>query len=191
MQEEMKRSAIHDFWVRLRQLTIPDAEDRGALADLRHGFSPGTEYRAWPYIVSVCNLQNDTQRRIWLTVSAGFATHKATDPRAGNMGATLRTLAKEPGESRNEPLKSFDARFRRFLTCDNVIELCERLRGIILAAHRKNIGIDYEGLLRDLQGWREPEKRSRVKLRWAQSYWREDESKGGETVDASDTDPNP
>jgi hypothetical protein len=49
--------------------------------------------------------------------------------------------------------------------------------------------MDYERLFWDLQTWHKPEKK--VKLRWAQSYWREDESKGGETVDASDTDPNP
>jgi len=190
MAEQTKQSTIQQFLAKLQQFVIPDQEDRGALADLRHGFSPGTEYRAWPYIASVCNLQDDKQRHIWLTISAGFATHKATDRRAGNMGATLRALAlQQLDESKGTPLKSFDARFRRLLTCDNAIELCDRLRGIILAAQRKGIAIDLERLFRDLQTWHKPEKK--VKLRWAQSYWGQEESKGGETTNASDTNPNP
>ena len=177
-------SNIQQFLRRLKQYVAQ--EDRGALADLRHGFSPGTEYRAWPYVALVCRqLDNDIQRKIWITIGAGFATHKATDPRAGNMGATLCALS-QPGESKDKPLKSFDARFRRLLTCDNAMELCDHLRSIIVAAERKNVHIDFEQLFWDLQTWHKPEKK--VKLHWAQSYWGQSESKGGEASNGSDSD---
>jgi len=167
-QTTKQASIIQQFLARLQQFV--ERDDRGALADLRHGFSPGTEHRAWPYIATLCDLTNDKQRHIWLTIAAGFATHKGTDPQAGNMGTTLYKLAQGlPGESKEDALKSFDARFRRLLTCDNAIELCERLRSIIRAAERKGITIDYEQLFWDLQNWSKPEKK--VKIRWAQSYW--------------------
>jgi CRISPR type I-E-associated protein CasB/Cse2 len=176
-EQKAEQAPIQRFLDRL--LGFVRQEDRGALADLRHGFSPGTEYRAWPYLASVCNLTNDAQRHIWLTIAAGFATHRGSDARAGNMGNTLRKLATgQPGESKEKALKSFDARFRRLLTCDTPEELCERLRSVIRAAERKGIGIDYERLFWDLQTWHKPE--SKVKLRWAQSYWEQDESKGGD-----------
>jgi CRISPR type I-E-associated protein CasB/Cse2 len=185
-EQTTEQSTIQQFLAKLQRLVVQ--EDRGALADLRHGFSPGTEYRAWPYIANVCNLQNDTQRHIWLTIGAGFATHRATDSRTGNIGSTLRSLALgQPGESKEKALKSFDARFRRLLTCEDAVELCDRLRSIIQAADHKGIGVDYERLFWDLQTWHKPEKK--VKLRWAESYWGQEHSKGGETVDVFDTNP--
>jgi len=178
-------STIQQFLGRLRQYVAQ--EDRGALADLRHGFSPGTEYRAWPYVAQMCRLDNDAQRKIWITIGAGFATHKATHSHAGNMGTTLRAIAlNQPSESKDKALKSFDARFRRLLTCDNAMELCDHLRGIIVAAERKSVPIDFERLFWDLQTWHKPE--SKVKLHWAQSYWGQSESKGGETTHDSDSD---
>lgn len=191
-KQTKEQSDIQRFLARLQQFV--DRKDRGALADLRHGFSPGTEYRAWPYIASVCDLQNDAQRHIWLTVAAGFATHGGTDPSAGNVGATMRSLAlgreqAERKQPKEEALKSFDARFRRLLTCKDAIELCDRLRGVIRAAECHGVGMDYERLFWDLQTWHKPERQ--VKLHWAQYYWGEDESKGGENVNASDTDHNP
>lgn len=188
MAEHCKeQSGIQRFLARLQQFV--DREDRGALADLRHGFSPGTEYRAWPYIAGMCDLKNDIQRHIWLTVAAGFATHRGTDRNAGNTGATARSLAFGRGQSEKDALKSFDSRFRRLLTCGDAVELCDRLRSVICAAERNGVGMDYERLFWDLQTWHKPE--NKVKLRWAQSYWGEGQSKGGETVDASDTDPTP
>jgi len=167
-EQEVKQKDIKQFLAGLQQFVQRD--DRAALADLRRGFSPGTEYRAWPYIVDVCDLRDDRQRQIWLTIAAGFATHKGTDPEAGNIGSTLRKLAKgQPGKSEEEALKSFDARFRRLLTCDDTIELCERLRGVIRAAERKGITINYERLFWDLQKWHKPD--AKVKICWAQSYW--------------------
>jgi CRISPR type I-E-associated protein CasB/Cse2 len=93
----------------------------------------------------------------------------------------------QPGESKEKALKSFDARFRRLLTCEDAVELCDRLRSIIQAADHKGIGVDYERLFWDLQTWHKPEKK--VKLRWAESYWGQEHSKGGETVDVFDTNP--
>lgn len=166
---EKKTSDIQIFLKRLQNLAARD--DRGALADLRRGFSEASEYRAWPYIAGWCRRMDvDRDRRIWLTVAAGFATHLRTVPDCGNMGDVLRKLAVGKDPKRHmEALKSFEGRFRRLLTCTDAEELCHHLPGIIRAAERKGIPIDFERLFWDLFTWHKPD--SKVKIRWASSYW--------------------
>lgn len=158
------------------------AKDRGTLADLRRGFSPGTEHRSWPHIAVYCDLTKDRERMIWQTVAAGFAVHEETH-NSGNLGLTMRRLALDGSAgSPEEALKSFDARFRRLLTCDSVDEICERLPGIIHAAKSKNgIPIDFERLYTDLFYWGE-----RVKLRWAAAYWGSKQKENEETDGGDD-----
>jgi CRISPR type I-E-associated protein CasB/Cse2 len=173
--EQQKTHPVQRFlsWAQSRV----KAKDRGALANLRRGFSSGTEDRCWSYIAEYCDLTNDRQRIIWQTIAAGFATHEAT-ANCGNLGSTLRGLALEGSTGKPEDaLKSFDTRFRRLLTCSNATEVCMRLPGLIKAAQRKGFAIDYEMLYADLWYFGE-----RVKLRWAASYWGAEEvqSEGGE-----------
>ena len=171
----MSQRPIQGFlkWAKVRI----EAKDRGCLADLRRGFSPGTEHRCWPHIAIYCDLSKKRERIIWQTIAAGFATIEQT-ANSGNLGATMRRLAIDGASgSPEDALKSFDARFRRLLTCDSAVEVCERLAGIIKAAKSKNIiPIDFEVLYEDLFYWGE-----RVKLSWAASYW------GGQKDEADET----
>lgn len=146
------------------------AKDRGALADLRRGFSEATENRAWPYLAEWCDLRKERDRRIWQTVAAGFATLEKTVT-AGNMGATLRAIAIGNRKDRKEALKSFDGRFRRLLTCHTAEDVCERLPGILRAAKQKekDVDVDFRQLFWDLVCW-SGDKRD-VKVEWAAAYW--------------------
>jgi len=157
--------------------------DRGALAHIRHGFSEATAYRAWPYIAGWCrNLADDRERSIWLVVSAGFATHQRTVRGSGNLGAVIRQLA--TGQDARKPveaLKSFDGRFRRLLTCASAEELSLHLPGIIRAAERNGIPVDFEQLFWDLIRWENPE--GKVRIKWATSYWAAKiQTEGGENA---------
>jgi CRISPR system Cascade subunit CasB len=134
------------------------SQERGMMADLRHGFSPTTEYRAWPHIARWChNFQSDKERTILLTIGAGFALHGKTAAN-GNMGATLKKLA--------GGLPTFDARFRRLLTCTSAVELCEHLVGVLRTAKSKGITVDFAQLYEDLVFWGEHKK-----VAWASTYW--------------------
>ncbi len=153
--------------------------DRGTLADLRHGFSPATEYRAWPHLARWCDLADDRQRRIWTTVGAGYATLEKTAS-VGNFGVTLRKLALHGASGTpDDALTSFDARFRRLLTCTSAEEVCEHLPGIIRAAKSKDVPIDFEQLFWDLVRWG-PE----IKVRWAACYWEAPETASHEGENA-------
>lgn len=148
-----------------------ERNDRGALADLRRGLSPATEERAWPYLASYCDLRNHEHRLIWQTVAAGFATiERSTE--SGNLGRTLRALAMgdRRGAEGVDALKSFDARFRRLLTCRSSGDLCRHLPAIIRAAKCKGVEIDFRRLFWDLMQW-DGENRDDVRARWAAAYW--------------------
>lgn len=139
-------------------------EDRGVMADLRHGLSRATEYRAWPHIAPWCKFDDDRERRIWLTTAAGFAIHQRT-ANFGNMGTVLRSLA--TGDGRGEKgLETFDARFRRLLACSSAVEVCDHLAGVLRAAERKSVSINFTQLFTDLKYWGD-----RVKVQWAAKYW--------------------
>ena len=73
-------------------------------------------------------------------------------------------------------LASFEARFRRLLTCQTTEELCGHLVGVVRAAAAKNTPMDVKQLFWDLQDWQAREKRD-VRLEWARGYWQSPEPK--------------
>lgn len=160
------RTAIHQF---LSELTgFVKRQDRGALADLRHGASDATAHRAWPYVAKYCNLESERYRAIWLTVAAGAATQEDAGLAVeGNMGATLRKIAIDGQSSTGDALKSYDARFRRLLTCSSAQELCRQLPGVLRTAARKGVPVNYERLFWDLCKWHKDE----IGVQWAVDYW--------------------
>lgn len=142
-------------------------EDRGLMANLRRGFSEATADRAWPYLARWCNLENDRQRTIFQTVAASFAFNAQTVSK-GNMGTTMHLLATGDGRGQ-DGLKTFETRFRRFLSCDTVFDVCNRLPTVIRTTHAKGVPINHEQLFQDLTYW-SPDN-DRVKIRWASAYW--------------------
>ena len=151
-------------------------DDRGMMADLRHGTNSATEYRAWPHLALWCDLTNERNRRIMLNVAAGFAIHGRSVP-GKSLADAIHKIA--TGEGRGKAgLSTFDSRFRRFLTCSTAEEVCDHLPGVLRTAQRHGIPIDFTQLYKDLTYWGE-----RVKVRWAQVYW------GGSPSDKEQSEP--
>ena len=134
-------------------------EDRSLMANLRRGLSETTANRTWPYIARWCRLDNDRRRRIFEIVAASFAFNPESVSE-GNMGTTMRHLTVDKG------LSTFEARFKRILSCDTVFEVCERLPAVIRATKAKGVAINHEALFKDLQYWGDT-----VKIKWADAYW--------------------
>jgi len=162
------------------------ADDRGFLADLRCGFNPGLEYRAWPHLAPWCNLADHHQRTVWQTIAAGLALHRGSS-RCGNFGRSLRAIAIGGAQGAGEDaLSTFEPRFRRLLTCNDAAEVCRRLPGILRALERSGVPVDYERLFWDLLLWdKDPQE---IKVRWAAGFWgsprQEAESGAGTEVTA-------
>lgn len=147
---------------RLLAFLRKNREDRGVMADLRCGFSPAKEYRAWSHIAPYCPLKNDFKRRIVQTVAAGFATQPDGTAK-GNLGTTMRLIA----GGNKDGLASFEGRFRRLLTCSDTEELCRMVPSIIRTAKAKGVPVNYAQLYCDLCYW----NGGRTKVEWAEAYW--------------------
>jgi len=137
-------------------------EDRGTMADLRCGFSPAKEHRAWPHIAQFCKLDADWSRIPVQMVCAAFSTHPENTTN-GNAGNTMRKITEGKGG-----LASFEGRFRRLLACDTIEELCDRLPAVIRAAKAKSIPVNYRQLFCDICWW---EGSYPPRLKWASAFW--------------------
>ncbi len=150
--------------------------DRGKLAALRRGFSDATEQYAWPHIAPHCDITCPRERAIWLTVAGAAATlapKGLMNSNVGNMGATMRRLALGDEKKQKEQekiLNSFEARFRRLLTCQTTEEICRHLVRVIRAAEAKEKPVDVRKLFWDLNDWQDRARRD-VRVEWAQGYW--------------------
>jgi CRISPR type I-E-associated protein CasB/Cse2 len=160
----------------IRQAAAPGHPDRGKLAALRHGFGETTASLAWPYIAPYCDLTDARQRTLWLTVAATAATLQPDGlvrRGAGNVGATMRNLAlgkDAHAKDAEKTLASFEARFRRLLSGQTSVELCQHLTTVVRAASAKGVALDVRQLFEDLQDWERRDVRD-VPVEWARGYW--------------------
>jgi CRISPR system Cascade subunit CasB len=146
---------------------LQNQQDRGVMANLRRGFSPATEHYAWPHLAQFCPLDDDRQRMIYTVVAACFAFHPL-DTSEGNLGTTLRSIAHSQAAG-EDPLATYESRFRRLITASTVDEVCQQLRPIVQAAKARMVPINYGRLLDDLLRW---DFASRdVKVQWAAEYF--------------------
>jgi len=168
-------SDINELLADIARAASPAREDRGKLAALRRGCSEATEQYAWPYIAEYCDLTDKRQRVIWLTVAYAAATLTPDGlvcTGAGNGGATMRRLAlgDDHPKDADKVLASFEARFRRLLTCQTTEELCQHVVRVVRAASAKGKPVDVRQLFRDLQDWEDRKTRD-VRVEWARGYW--------------------
>jgi CRISPR system Cascade subunit CasB len=147
---------------RLMAFLHRNKEDRGVMADLRCGFSPAKEHRAWPHIAQLCRLELPWSRIPVQTVCAAFATH-SDNAKTGNMGTAMQKIA---GKNK-DGLASFEKRFQRLLSCDTKEELCDHLPAVVRMAKAKGIPVNYRQMYCDICWW----EVSDIKVRWASSFW--------------------
>jgi CRISPR type I-E-associated protein CasB/Cse2 len=170
---DTKKYPIDSFLDEIRAAVARN--DRGKLAALKRGFSETTEHYAWPHIAPHCDITDPRQRAIWLTIAGAAALLEPKGfmrSNVGNMGATMREIALGSKQSKKpeDVLNSFEARFRRLLTCQTTEELCKHLIRAIRAAEAKEKPVDVVKLFWDLQDWENRAKRD-VRVEWAQGYW--------------------
>lgn len=174
---ETKEWPIDRFlqWV----VEIVRKDDRGTLAELRCGLSKTMQDRAWEHLIPFCNkLAIPAVRAVWCTVGglAAILVPKRLNTDQPwweyNFGMTMRILAKGSahGEEIDKALKSFEPRFRRLLSCDDTVLLCEMVAGIGKAACDKEVSVNLKGLFWDLSHW-DGEKHDEIRFRWSQQFF--------------------
>lgn len=157
----MNQPEPHPFIRYLQKLA--DGQDRGALASLRRGLGqpPGTVADMYRYVEPFLGADARYKEDAFYLVAALFALHPKT-ANDGDMGKHMAATRSESGE---------DALERRFtaLLAAHPDDLPEYLRQAVSFLKSKEIPINWDQLLRDLQGWGREDRFAQKK--WARSFW--------------------
>ncbi len=154
-------------------------DDRGYLAEVRRALSKTTQAQAWEHLIPYCaDFDDDDHRAVWCTVGGLAATLipeglTTTEP-WNNLGTTMRVLAKGDVKTSGDEaaaLKTFEPKFRRALSCEDTVSLCEMVVYIGRAADAKGVQMNLRALFWDLWNWEDPEKREDTRLKWAKQYY--------------------
>lgn len=153
---------LHPFVDYLQRLA--EGQERGALAALRRGLGqpPGTAAEMFPYVVPYLppNPSRTQEAAYYLTASL-FALH----PKAGGQGNMGSHLAQTRTESGDDAL---ERRFTALLSA-HVDDLPFYLRQAASYLKSKEVPIDWNQLLKDLQAWDHPDRY--VQKAWANAFW--------------------
>lgn len=192
---ETKECSVERFTeliARIRNAANEDkGPDRAYLAELRCGLHKTMQDRAWEHLIPYSDkLSIPAVRAVWCTVGgmASILVPKDLDCSSKpwweyNFGTTMRKLARgeESGENGEKALKSFEPRFRRLLSCDDTILLCEMVASIGKAAESNQVHVNLKSLFWDLSHW-DGEKHDEIRFRWSQQFF----GSPGNTPDSED-----
>lgn len=139
-------------------------QDRGHAAALRRYWSDTTRYQSLPVLGRLGAIGDERMS----TVAALYAVHPNHREGQG-IGRAAYGLGK-PSDVEHP----YDRHFRRLLACDDLSDLAAQLHRLVKRLERDGIGLDYAGLLKDLNFWtssKRPELKSKVKTDWAKDFW--------------------
>jgi CRISPR system Cascade subunit CasB len=142
--------------------------DNGLRAALTRADNPDTEYQSWEILAGFhVNLEYENQRLPYATVGAAIARAKIEKNGTSSIGQSIAGCY-DDGNSSDQA----KAKLRRLLACDSVAEVCRIARPLLSLIESKGRNtLDYAGLLNDLLWFSHPESQTRIKARWAQSFY--------------------
>jgi CRISPR system Cascade subunit CasB len=157
----MNQQETHPFIRYLQNLA--KGQNRGALASLRRGLGqpPGTVADMCRYVEPFLGGDARYKESAFYLVAALFALHPSSTE-FGDMGKHMAATRTESGS---------DALERRFtaLLATHSDDLPDYLRQAVSFLKSKDIPVNWNQLLRDLQGWSHADRF--VQKQWARSFW--------------------
>jgi CRISPR type I-E-associated protein CasB/Cse2 len=168
---------------RLRELA--KREDRGALAALRRGLGkpPGAAEEMHHYVARFLPDEAWTWRNQCLyIVAALFGLHPAAAA-SGNMGHTFRAIQEATG-TQSDANSSTERRFVSLLKCHRD-DLFEHLRHAVSLAKAKDVAINWEQLLKDIQHWNSDD--AWVQREWSRAFWGAAPEAGDDSEETANT----
>jgi len=142
--------------------------DNGARAALTRADNPANEYQSWEILAGFhVNLEYENQRLPYAAIGAAIARAKAERNGTVSIGQAIARCY-EDGSASDQA----KAKLRRLLSCDSVPEVCRIVRPLLsLIGSKGNSTLNYSGLLNDLLWFSHAESQTRIKARWAQSFY--------------------
>jgi CRISPR system Cascade subunit CasB len=144
------------------------AKDKGFAALIKRADNPNTEYYSWEILARFTDLTRDSQRLPYAYIAAAIADGKVQQNGTQNIGRVLAKCYDSPNGEGNQEEQA-KLRLRRLLACQNSVEACAVLRGLLSLIRARNLAeqLDYAELLKNLIGFND-----RVKERWAMAFYR-------------------
>jgi len=142
--------------------------DKGVRAALTRADNPATEYQSWEVLAGFhVNLEHENQRLPYATIGAAIARAKAEKNGTVSIGQAIARCYDDGNVS-----DQAKAKLRRLLACETVTEVCRIVRPLLsLIESKSKSAIDYVGLLNDLLWFGHADSQTRIKARWAQSFY--------------------
>ena len=142
--------------------------DNGLRAALKRADNPATEYQSWEVLAGFhINLEHENQRLPHASIAATIARSKIEKNGTTKIGQAIAHCY-EDGNTSDQA----KAKLRRLLACDSVPEACRILRPLFsLIESKGNTVLDYANLLDDLLWFDLDDSQTRIKARWAQSFY--------------------
>jgi CRISPR system Cascade subunit CasB len=171
--EQSARQRLRDEFIKLLE-ELFDRDDRAALATLRRGLGKplGGEMEIYRYLGRFADrLTSRRQEEAYYLIATLFGLYPTEswkrggdDKDATNLGASLRKLKGETGES-------IERRFVALLNAHSE-DLPTHLRQVISLLSSKEMPVDWRQLLQDIENWDFDDER-RIQRKWAKAFWRE------------------
>lgn len=169
---------------------LQQRDDRGALAALRRGLGrpPGAVAEMHPHVARFLppGRWNWYHECLYI-VAALFGLHP--DPpwsESGDMGDAFRRMAEAESQRLGEVPDSIEGRFVALLKCHRD-DLADHLRHAVSLARSRDVGINWEKLLRDLRNWNSEQRW--IQRRWARSFWGRADSTAEDSKHEQDRSP--
>lgn len=142
--------------------------DNGLRAALKRADNPATEYQSWEVLAGFkINLEYEHERLPYAAIAATIARAKIERNGSVQIGLAIARCYEDGNNS-----DQAKAKLRRLLACDSVSEVCRILRPLFsLIEAKAHGGLDYARLLDDLLRFSHDERQTRIKARWAQSFY--------------------
>lgn len=149
--------------------------DNGLRAALTRADNPATEYQSWEVLAGFhVNLEYENQRLPYATIGAAIARAKAEKNGSVSIGQAIARCY-EDGNASDQA----KAKLRRLLACETVAEACRIIRPLLsLIESKSKSSVDYVGLLNDLLWFGHTDSQTRIKARWAQSFYGKNAAEG-------------
>lgn len=142
-------------------------KDNGFAARLKRADNPATEYQSWELLAGFnIDLERAGERLPYCTVGAALARAKPSANGQLPFGAAIAHCFDEGNQS-----DQAKARLRRLLACTSIAEACRILRPLLTLMASRGVTPDFTQLLQQLL-WFSGPGQERIRLRWAQEFYR-------------------
>ncbi len=147
-------------------------KDKGFRAKMRKADNENIEYQSWDILSRWVDLEWDANRRAFALIGASVARSSFSEDGNLSIGSALRNIHLRTKDVGDLGTSSSAQRLRRILACHEKVELIDILRPVLRLLESSEINISRARLLDEILWFDHEERRDRIRVRWAQDFFK-------------------